>query len=113
VGLLRKENLVGSTMEELLFNYGSKPQASFGALFYVTEFGREDSFDPSAFVSRIPDFKGKAFSFGLVQTLIREVGSFMLECAEELRRPVGENAAFIVPLAIYREIRSSEQVKAT
>jgi|GEM_PF-6247909 len=105
VGLLRREHLVGSSMEEILFNYGSKPQVSFEALFYVAELGRADTFNLEDVAKRFPNMEGRQFSFGLLQTLIREVGSVLLELAEELRRPVAEETAFMVPLAIYREIR--------
>ncbi|WP_437629899.1 DUF6414 family protein [Sorangium sp. So ce854] len=107
VGLLRKEALVGCTMEELLFTYGSRPQMAFGALFYVAEFGREETLDANAVAERFKAVQGKPFSLGLLQHLIREGGSALLELAEELRRPAGENAAFIVPLAIFRDVRGT------
>jgi hypothetical protein len=107
VGLMRRENLVGSTMEELLFDYGGKPQHSFGALFYVAEFGRDQSLSADDLTARFTNFKDSEFSFGMIQRAIRDVGTFLLDCAEELRRPTGTEAAFIVPLAIYREVHTA------
>lgn len=107
VGLLRRENFVGSTMEELLFSYGSQPKVAFSALFYVTELARNDVFDPARLPNRMAHLQGKPFSFGVLQEAIRDIGTAILECAEELRRPTGEESAFIVPLAVYREVRGA------
>lgn len=105
VGLLRRDSLVGSTMEEMLFDYGSAPKASFGALFYLAEFGHAETIVAEEFKARMAALGGRPVSFSLVQEAIREVGTILLQLAEELRRPIGENAAFMIPLAVYREIR--------
>ena len=44
-------------------------------------------------------------SLAFVQQAIREVGGLVLDLAEEIRRPIGPDAAFVVPLALFREIR--------
>lgn len=110
VGLLRREGLVGSTMEEMLFDYGSAPKVRFGALFYVAEFGRDETFDAEHIKARFEGLGGRSFSFSLVQEAIRKVGTVLLEAAEELRRPIGENASFVVPLAVYREISAPKAI---
>ena len=107
VGLMRRDNLVGSTMEEILFDYGSKPKVAFGAIFYVTEFGRAEAMTVDDFKERFGNMGGPPLSFALLQSAIRTVGTAVLELAEEIRRPAGENAAFVVPLALFREIRHS------
>lgn len=109
VGLLRRENLIGATMEEVLFSYGAKPKQSFDMLFYVAEFGRDDTFEMDDLTSRLTTIAAGGFSFGRFQEMIRAVGSAILDLAEEVRRPTGENSAFVVPLAIYRTIRPRQE----
>lgn len=111
VGLLRRENLVASSMEELMFSYGTKPSASFDVLFLMAEYGGErDMMDSTEIAARFSGFKDAKPSLGYVQSVIREVGGLILEFAEELRRPGVGTTAFIVPLAVCREIKPKADV---
>ncbi len=104
VGLLRRDGLVGSTMEELLFTYGSKPSLPFTAIFYVAEPGRDEGIRLEDLSDRLMAVAGGPASFATLQEPIRQFGSCLLESAEDLRRPIGTNTILVVPLAIYREI---------
>lgn len=112
VGLLRAENLVSSTMAELLFTYGSRPMGSFGAIFYIAELGSHHGLVPATLAARFADLASGEFPLSNARKAIREVGTLLLDCAEELRRPEAEDAVFIVPLAVFRDIRIGDQSRS-
>ncbi|WP_052546249.1 DUF6414 family protein [Enhygromyxa salina] len=105
VGLLREDGLVGSTMEELLFAYGTRPSTDFTILAQIAEVGRADPVNVTEIPARMNACIDPGDPIGTIQKIIREVGKVILQIAEELRRPSGEDMCFVVPLAMYREIR--------
>jgi hypothetical protein len=113
VGLLRSEHLVGCTMNELVFTYGSRPMGTFEALFYVSELGTGQELDPAQIGARFVSIAQQGLPFTTLRETIRQVGTLLLECAEQLRRPDAADAVFMVPLAVFRTIRCVDNDRRT
>jgi hypothetical protein len=109
VGLLRRDCFIGGTTDESLFTYGSRPTTAFTALLYVAELGRDKELSQDDLNTRLQTIVGRTLTLGTLQSAIREMGSAILEYAEELRRPVGGKAVFVIPLAIYREVKGPSE----